>query len=97
MGFFSWNCKCCGKSIRSPYSVDDDTAWMNDAVSVLRNGSVVIGRYDGYGRLDNPEGTFELDSMEACLYHEKCWKESGKPDEYSPSDHARDQGYFIED
>lgn len=97
MGFFSWDCKCCGKSIRSPYSVDEKTAWMNDAVVISPNGEVIKGEYDGYGRIESSLGEVELDGMEACMYHEKCWNEAGKPMEYSPSNYARDQGFFVED
>ena len=34
MGFFSWNCKCCGKSIVSPYS-PKEIDWMNKITMVL--------------------------------------------------------------
>ena len=90
MGFFSWNCKGCGKSIKAPYECEP--LWHNDAVAILDNGSVLMGRYDGYGRIND---TFELESP--CLWHEKCWIEAGKPTDYrGESDNASDQGFFYE-
>ena len=44
MGFFSWNCKCCGKSIVSPYS-PKQINWMNKITMVLETGEVVQGEY----------------------------------------------------
>lgn len=99
MGFFSWECKHCGKSIRSPYSVSEFTSWMNDAVLIEADGSIIKGSYDGYGRLETKGGTiieFSEHTMEPCLYHQKCWIAAGKPIDYSPSEGAGDQGYFID-
>ena len=93
MGFFSWNCKECGKSIRSPYSVDKNTDWMADAVALLKNGSVIIGEYDGYGRI----GGTDLADSAPTMYHHKCWIKAGKPEYSGESDWAEDQGFFIGD
>jgi hypothetical protein len=52
MGFFSWKCKCCDKSVVSPYS-PKEIEWMNEMTMVLKTGEVVQGEYDGYGGLGN--------------------------------------------
>jgi len=51
MGFFSWNCKCCNKSVLSPYC-PPEVDWMNKMTMVLKTGEVLQGEYDGYGGLD---------------------------------------------
>ena len=50
MGFFSWNCKCCDKSVLSPYC-PTEFDWMNKMTMVLKTGAVLQGEYDGYGGL----------------------------------------------
>ena len=52
MGFFSWNCKCCDKSVLSPYC-PREVDWMNEMTMVLKTGEVLQGEYDGYGDLVN--------------------------------------------
>ena len=52
MGFFSWNCKCCDKSVLSPYC-PNEVDWMNKMTMVLKTGEVLQGEYDGYGGLGN--------------------------------------------
>ena len=96
MGFFSWDCVRCGKSIRSPYAVDRHTGWMADAIVITHDGCLLKGEYDGYGRV----GSYEIDidcCHEPCMYHKKCWEELGKPMDYKPSNSAADQGYFVDD
>lgn len=96
MGFFSWNCKGCHKSIKAPY--DPDPACHNDAVLIESCGSVIAGSYDGYGRIETQGGNqFEInwEAVEPCLWHKKCWEAAGKPPYNGPSDRAADQGYFY--
>jgi hypothetical protein len=96
MGFFSWNCKGCGSSIRSPYSIDKDTAWMNRAVAVFADGSLVRGSYDGYGRLSMGGGG-ECDLEDGfTFWHARCFDESDNPEYSGPSAPARDQGFFVD-
>lgn len=97
MGFFSWDCKKCNKSIRAPYAVDEKDAWMNEAVLLMENEFVIIGPYDGYGRIESDFGNFEIEEGDPCMYHKKCWIEAGKPDYNGPSNRARDQGFFVDD
>jgi hypothetical protein len=96
MGFFSWECKGCGKSILSEYAVNDgeDFGWMTQAVWLRPNGTVVIGEYDGYGRIDDTEIEYEPDEPE--LWHEDCFDLAGRPAYSGPSENASDQGYFID-
>ena len=93
MGFFSWNCKGCGASIKAPYNLPKAIAWHNDAVCVLEFGSIIVGPYDGYGRVKGMEIN---DSDNAAWWHKKCWDEAGNPDFTSASQYAQDQGYFYE-
>jgi len=93
MGFFSWNCKGCGQSIKAPYNLPGDIAWQNDAVCQLENGTRVVGKYDGYGRLGSIEGD---DLFMAEWWHQKCFKAAGRPNFTSRSTDAQDQGYFYD-
>lgn len=96
MGFFSWNCKCCGYSIRSQYADAGENNWMAKVVAIIRNGGIIKGEYDGYGRIStaNYEDVEDLDNH--TLYHEACWEKAGQPKDYmGPSHHAADQGYFT--
>ena len=95
MGFFSYECKACGHSILSSYSTDPEiNEWMKEAVVLARDGSRVIGQYDGYGRVGG-HGDFGY----SCVWmHKACWELAGKPefeDFDGPSDHAGDQGFFF--
>lgn len=99
MGFFSWNCPLCGHSVMSPYI--DEEQWRNDAVLLKDNGTVIIGRYDGYGRIQTSyDRVFEVDSFGAPkIMHNRCWSSAGKPsyEECSASPRAGGQGYFYDD
>lgn len=89
MGFFSWECKVCGKSILAPGGPKDSLAWMTQAVGILGNGRFVAGQYDGYGSICD----FQLCDYEPAMYHRKCWEAVGKPLEFhGPSNSASDQG-----
>ncbi len=95
MGFFSWKCKCCERSLRSEYATKSDDRKMGTAV--LENGSVVHGEYDGYGRLLDDGNEFELPwDAKVDVYHTKCWKEAGSPTEFTGGSYnAEDQGFFF--
>ena len=94
MGFFSWNCRECGQSILNVHAITPKTKWRNEMVAVLKNGSVLFGPYDGYGRV----GDIEIpDSYETPpdVYHVRCYGKAGTPNQYKGgSEHAEDQGYF---
>ena len=57
MGFFSWKCAKTGKPILADMGKDDPWRFASEVVLLLKNGSVIRGRYDGYGRVDG----FSLD------------------------------------
>lgn len=96
MGFFSWECACCKHSIRANSATSKDSAWMSQAVLVERDGSVIRGEYDGYGRLTTRSGR-EVEGLgegpEPSLYHQACFALL-KPG-YRPSENAYDQGFFV--
>ena len=95
MGFFSWNCRVCGKSVRSTYSTDESDAWMREVVAIESDGSIVRGEYDGYGRVGFHELVYSPN--EPDLYHRRCYEQAGTPTKYQGGSHpARDQGFFIE-
>jgi hypothetical protein len=91
MGFFSWDCKCCGESLKS------GNDWMSQAVVVADDGSVVKGEYDGYGRVDGRLGETDITEADGCcaVYHAACYKLAGKPDYDGPSHSANDQGLGV--
>jgi hypothetical protein len=97
MGFFSWECKGCNLSAVStdgggarsdaPYS-------LSEVVVLAKNGSVIIGEYDGYGRVNGASlEEFGYDTF--GLWHKHCWEEAGKPAFDGPSERAGDQGFFF--
>lgn len=97
MGLWSWCCKGCGNSILCAGATNEINAWMNRAVAITPDESILRGSYDGYGRLNgreiDPNGDHEV-----ALWHESCWILAGKPTEYQePSKSAKDQGYFFDD
>ena len=94
MGFFSWNCKGCGDSIKAPYNIPSKLAWQNDCVLVREDKDPLIGKYDGYGRIDSIEMNFETQEPE--LWHEDCWMGENRPLYTGPSDYAEDQGFFYD-
>jgi hypothetical protein len=96
MGFFSWDCKRCGLAIMSPYQVNEDTAWLNEAVALTSSGSMQRGDYDGYGRINGSEIEGIMDCQNPEMYHKACWKLAGSPTEFTgESKSAQNQGYFI--
>ena len=98
MGFFSWNCEVCGKSIKSPYDIPEGWEYQNECVVIEKNGTVLMGKYDGYGRIDD---TKEVDwaGGEPQVWHKRCWRENGSPMDWNPqvgeSESAEDQGFFY--
>jgi len=94
MGFFSWNCSGCGHSLLSAHATSEHNQWMTDIVVLTKDGSVIKGEYDGYGRCDDMEF---WSSDEPEVYHKACWELVGKPTEFKEaSKSARDQGYFFD-
>lgn len=94
MGFFSWNCPCCGHSIRHKGATVAQSAWLAQAVVVFANGDRVSGEYSGYGEVGHAEDLADAEGRFA-MYHRACWLLAGKPEFEKPSGHARDQGHFF--
>jgi len=94
MGFFSWNCNECKHPMLSDYATNEVNSWMNTVVVVKPRGDYIIGSYDGYGRVDCYEITWDDG---CCCYHHACWVKAGKPTAWIESDYADDQGFFFDD
>lgn len=95
MGFFSQLCEGCKHPLLSIYSVNEINYWMLNAVAVNPNGSVLVGEYDGYGRINGWDAAVGNGNT---VWHEACWKKAGCPTDYrGESEDAPDQGYFFND
>lgn len=98
MGFFSANCTG-GHPLLCEQATGKVNAWMNVGVAILPDGSIVKGRYDGYGGLDSSWG--DLDGavgFSATVWHDACWRAAGQPSDYrGPSESAEDQGWFFDE
>jgi hypothetical protein len=109
MGFFSFDCPVCNRSIRSHHATNRVSAWMTQCVFLpedLRRKRA-IGEYDGYGRIgvlvdigdadwhfDHDKDGHRLEPRFA-LYHLACWRLAGKPAFTEASRSASDQGFFV--
>lgn len=52
MGLFSWDCEGCGHPALMPENTTPGVnEWMSECVAITREGTIVEGFYDGYGRL----------------------------------------------
>jgi hypothetical protein len=95
MGFFSQDCKGCGHPVLSSYVTNRTNRWMQQAVAITPNGSVLRGFYDGYGSLCEHDGAVGFDNT---VWHLACWEVAGEPTTYTgPSEPSDDQGYFFAD
>ena len=94
MGLFSWECKKCDHSIKSPYHLPEGWEYMNEAVFLQEHEPPIIGDYDGYGHVDNYDLQIVTDNPE--LWHKKCWENAGKPEYTGPSNYSSDQGFFYD-
>ena len=94
MGLFSWQCKGCDHSIKSPYQIPEGWEYMNEAVFLQEHEPPIIGEYDGYGRVESYDINMMTDHPE--IWHKKCWENAGEPKYTGPSDYASDQGFFYD-
>ena len=101
MGVFSWNCRKCGESVINNMVGNKDIEWQSDAVLVSKDGQIIKGSYDGYGRINGVEiagsGDPDIGGSPASMYHEACWEVAGEPKFDEVSSHAADQGHFFDD
>lgn len=95
MGVFSFMCEGgCGHPLLAEDVTNEINEWMADGVAVTRDGSLVAGLYDGYGRL----GGTDFADGDATVWHSACWETAGCPRDYrGESDPAEDQGWFFND
>ena len=100
MGFFSYNCRGCLHPLLAPHAVNAVNDWMNDCVCILSDGKIVMGSYDGYGRLvvnewDDDVQTW-VDGENPEAWHRACWEACGSPTVFTErSESADDQGHFF--
>jgi len=93
MGFFSQDCEGCGHPLLSEWAVNSVNMWMHHAVVILPNGTMLMGDYDGYGRIN---GFDEAVGYGNTVWHLACWKVAGSPtDHRGSSKDSDDQGYFF--
>ena len=94
MGLFSWKCKGCDHSIKSPYDIPEGWEYMNEAVFLQEHEPPIVGDYDGYGRVGGYDIKMVTDHPE--MWHKKCWENAGEPEYTGHSKHAEDQGFFYD-
>jgi len=93
MGFFSWNCRGCGESMKAPYDLPMGLRWQNDVVIITEDNEVISGDYDGYGRVAGKDLVYEKFEC----WHKLCHTEQGAPLTFThTSQHSNDQGYFYD-
>lgn len=103
MGFFSWDCRGCGHPMLSVWATSPKNAWMREVVVVEHNGSIVVGEYDGYGRVGDHELKYgPWTDNSTCLnepgcWHKACWVKEGGPTDYAPSVGSGCQGFFFDE
>lgn len=98
MGFFSWDCERCGHPMLCDSAATEGNDWMTDVVVMQKNGSRLMGEYDGYGRVDGVE--IDWSDGEPQCYHRDCWEADGRPGYHSAcggSTSSADQGWFFDD
>lgn len=110
MGFSSYECNHCKKSVLSHHAIDHyrgQVPWRyTQSVWFPKPGmDPIIGYYDGYGNVTDDDGVQhdvyrmmdkEPEQVYDCMvYHEDCWVEAEKPTKWVPSNYAEDQGFFV--
>ena len=109
MGFFSNDCKGCGKSIKAPSELPAEIEWQNQCVRSDPLGAFHRGSYDGYGRIlteqrrqsgkrvivDGARRDFAGEKL-GEWWHTRCFEAAGSPVYSGPSKHSHDQGFFYD-
>ena len=99
MGFFSWRCAKSKKPVMADVGVQGSPwEFASDVVVLFKDGSVVKGSYDGYGRV------FGDAHVELVDYPESQWRMvitryyNGETfDQLAPNGHDPGQGFFYDD
>ena len=108
MGFHSWQCNGCGRSMLPVAATNEKNRWHSEVVVFESlNGTELHGIYDGYGRvicsggvatiLNEPDWAYDGSIREPCCWHRSCWRIAGEPLEYLESKRSDDQGWFFDD
>ena len=97
MGLFSWDCRHCGRAMLSATATESVNSWMSEVVVQFRNGTVLKGEYDGYGRVNGTE-MFDFADLHDGIdcAHEACFMAKGGPVYVTGSRHSEDQGWFFD-
>ena len=106
MGFFSWKCAECNKSVMNKHSSNSADS---DCVLVTPDNKYHESAYDGYG-VFNGAGIYELlgkgdrtkgiyaepedQPFKIKLLHSRCHKPSKGYDDYNESKRCPNQGFF---
>ena len=72
MGMSSYNCRHCGRSIRSQQGGYKD--WMEHAVVITKRGEIMRGHYDGYGRVGGFDHAEHGYGGDFAMFHEDCYE-----------------------
>ena len=99
MGFFSWKCAKSNKPVMADIGVRNSPwAFASRVVVLFKNGSVVRGDYDGYGRVHG-DATVELVDIP-----ESHWRmviedfyDNETFDQLQPNKYDPGQGWFYDD
>ena len=93
MGFFSFDCRGCGESMKAPYDLPQELQWQNDVVIITEDNDLISGDYDGYGRVS----CVDITDYKFECWHHQCWMNHDQPKTFTEmSKGSRDQGYFYE-
>jgi hypothetical protein len=95
----------CDKSLLSDMAAKgQDFAWMSQVVIAPRDYPLIVGEYDGYGRVLGPTGQvdeiidLEYNGSGFSAWHRRCWERVGRPKHYKgQAPAAKDQGWFFDD
>jgi len=95
MGMFSWDCRYCGGPLLSVGLYNDTNGWMSRGVVLTPDGHLLMGEYDGYGRIGL--GVEIYGGGEPECYHQRCWERVGMPQTFTgASKNAESQGFIFE-
>ena len=104
MGYHSKLCSC-GESIKSPADLTFHMEWQNKVIAMTEKGTVLVGDYDGYGRVTSDEFSVRIRIPEnAQWWHQRCYEKARRPDHLTcvdvvytkASPDAPDQGFFYD-
>lgn len=112
MGFFSQDCESCGHPLLSAHASTKKNQWMEEVVVITHEEQVIMGFYDGYGRVTEERTTgwngdqergpvgdisWETPNLGPTVWHKACWRIAGEPTDYRGSSQGSwCQGFFFD-